>query len=320
MFSTGFLIIYKRFNFTGIKKILIRVNPIYVLITVLIYILIKISAFDLFVDIKNIISEFKRPEKSTELVESIIDYAFYTFAFLCYPLESKEKKYINVIPMIALIIIETIAASRAVIVVSIFYMMSVNLIQNKSSDRIKNFIKLALILIIVFTTVGYLRGSFDQGLFRVLSVYLFGGLMAFDTILINEAVVNSNINMFPTIAKIFNGAGINITPNEYNYPLVGKEIPTNIYTSFREVYNDFGSGILMFIFALMHGVITGIISKYNFKNNIFTSDIALLSLISTFNLYFVFYPIFLFSFIYLVILISLFFRFRSVSAIENERV
>lgn len=311
-FSIGYILLYKKIKHFTIKKLTLYLDYKKVIIICCFYLLLKILVFDLFSDINRIVSSFQRNEVGTSFPESVIDYLFYAFAYFSYPVRINKKISVNILPMIILIVMEFIAASRAVIMVSVLFMMATTITQKKNQRVNLVVIQYIILMCVLFLIIGFLRGSFENiEILKVVMIYIFGGLMAFDYVLMNNISVQSIVNIFPIVAKISAIFDPGITYNSYAYPLPNSNIPTNIYTVFREVYNDLGQSLGVPIFALGHGLLTKLPTAHKFEHNLYTSDITPYALIITFNLYFLFYPIFLFSFIYLLIIGSLFLRIKA---------
>lgn len=314
-FMAGYLLIFKKFRLTGIPKVLIFISVRTILLICAAYFLLKLVFFDLFSRMNVLLIVFERQEHASTLGESAVDIFFYSFSFLIYTLKFENLRAIKALPIILVILNEAIAASRAVIIVCLLFMLSVNIIQQSGRVKIGLALRTVLLLLGLFLLIGYFRGSFDgQNIFDVLILYAVGGLVAFDQVLREGVIVETSFNLMPAVAKIISGGGDNSSVNNFAYTAIQTPVFTNIYTAFREVYNDFGQGFKMIFFALLHGCFTRCVDLYAFRTNLNSSDVAPFGILTVFNLYFLFYPIFLFSFLLVPLVVCIFIRLRPSSS------
>lgn len=125
----------------------------------------------------------------------------------------------------------------------------------------------ALFLILLIPTMYFLRGGSNTDtdtdtIINILMIYIISSIVAFGYVSPHSSFVWGE-NIFRPFYNILNILGLSsYTPQSTIQDFCYVPLPTNVYTVLSPFYKDFGeSGI--FIFALIEGLIIGIIYKYS---------------------------------------------------------
>lgn len=257
-------------------------------------------------------SGYSRSAEASGLLSTILELIISVLALYYthkYWYDTKPK---YLLPYIMVVLISVLAASRAVIIIHTLFLVGSGLsIKGSLIKFMRIMIISAAVVLCLFVGIGFYRGSFNtsKGLFEIVFAYMFGGLFAFESFyeLNNDEWAFSVLNILPGFTKLLNMFGLPLDVNNYKYTAVTFPFITNIYTSFREIITSFGvKGSI--IFALFHGYLSG---KLDVSWNKSCLNARVLGpIVLTGNLYFLFYPITMYVFVVVYVLILPFFKLK----------
>jgi oligosaccharide repeat unit polymerase len=244
---------------------------------------------------------------------AIFDNAFVSLALLsaCKGIKLKDVRYFAPIALCFLVSVVQLERARLIMLT---ITLSFLLFHTNYNRLGKGFFLTILFIISAFIIIGTVRGSFATEsdplwyLFDKVLVYIVGGFPAFSQFFENsQAFIDADyFNTFPFIAKVLNVFGLEFEINNYKYTLVYIPQVSNIFTGYRQIFQDFGL-VGSLLFSFMAGLMIGfleVLCRARLSTNNVGFTLSLFLMIVLFWLYIPFYSIFMFMFPFIFVLVA----------------